>query len=81
MLYARRKGWTLDRIEAQVSRAKIDAADPTAGPAVGKTDTIQLELILGGDLTPEQERRLREVADRCPVHKALAGQTAITHDR
>jgi uncharacterized OsmC-like protein len=38
-----------------------------------------LELLLGGDLTAEQESRLRKVADRCPVHRALKGEVEIIH--
>ena len=44
----------------------------------GKVDHIALELLLGGDLSAEQESRLREIADRCPVHRALAGQIVIS---
>jgi putative redox protein len=40
-----------------------------------------LELLLGGDLTAEQESRLREVADRCPVHRALKGEVEISEKR
>ncbi len=66
----------MDRITARVSHARIDRS---AQASEGKTDSIRLELLVGGDLTPEQERRLREVADRCPVHRALTGQVLITH--
>ncbi|MBI4561028.1 MAG: OsmC family protein [Candidatus Rokubacteria bacterium] len=80
MLYARRRGWTLDRIEARVQHEKIRPGGSEPGElAGGKRDTIALELLLGGDLTSEQEQRLREIVDRCPVHRALTGQVVITH--
>jgi putative redox protein len=66
LLYARRKGWTVDRVEVKLAYAK---------------PRIELELILGGDLTAEQESRLREVADRCPVHRALKGEVEISEKR
>lgn len=44
------------------------------------TDRIALRLTLGGDLTAEQEARLREVSRRCPVHRMLAGQVQIVED-
>jgi len=43
-LYAERKGWTLDRIETRLTR---DAGE-------GKINSIELELLLGGDLSDEQ---------------------------
>jgi putative redox protein len=51
-LYAERKGWTLDRIETRVTR---DAGE-------GKINSIELELLLGGDLSEEQRQRLAEIA-------------------
>lgn len=69
MLYVRRKGWAVDRMEARVRREKVPS----------KPDTIRLELILGGALTSEQEQPLHEIANRCPVHRALTGQVEIVH--
>ena len=34
-------------------------------------------LTLGGDLTEDQRDRLREIGDRCPVHRLLSQATAI----
>jgi OsmC-like protein len=68
-LYAERKGWTLDRIETRLTR---DAGE-------GKIDSIELELLLGGDLSDEQRQRLAEIASRCPVHRSLTEGVAITH--
>jgi hypothetical protein len=39
-LYAERKGWPLDRIEVQLRR----------DPGEGKISSVEMELILGGDL-------------------------------
>lgn len=68
-LYAERKGWTLDRIETRLTR---DAAE-------GKINSIELELLLGGNLSDEQRRRLTEIASRCPVHRSLTEGVTITH--
>lgn len=68
-LYAERKQWPLDRIEARLTRQ----------PPEGKIATVALELILGGGLDAEQEQRLREVAERCPVHRTLAETVKIVH--
>ena len=68
-LYARRKQWPLDRIEARLNRQ----------PPQGKIATIALELMLGGDLDEEQKRRLLQIAERCPVHRTLTESVQITH--
>jgi putative redox protein len=40
-------------------------------------DHIRRELILEGPLTPDQRERLREIADRCPVHRTMTAASQI----
>ena len=68
-LYAERKQWPLDRIEAKLTR----------DPPQGRIQTIALELILGGALDGEQRQRLVEIAERCPVHRTLTETVRIVH--
>ena len=68
-VYAERKGWPVDRIETRLSR---DAGQ-------GKISSIDLELLLGGDLSDEQRQRLGEIASRCPIHRTLTEGVTITH--
>ena len=68
-LYAERKGWTLDRIETHVTR----------DPGEGKINSIEVELLLGGDLDDERRQRLAEIAGRCPIHRTLTEGVKITH--
>jgi putative redox protein len=59
-MYARRKGWALDGVQ-------IDAGfDPNEGRR-----RIRMTLSCDGDLTPDQRARLLQIANACPVHKAL----------
>jgi Predicted redox protein, regulator of disulfide bond formation len=51
----------------------------TRDPGEGKINSIELELLLGGDLTDEQRQRLAEIAARCPVHRTLTEGVTITH--
>ncbi len=67
-LYAERKGWPLDRIETRLTR----------DPGEGKISSIELELLVGGDLTDEQRRRLGEIASHCPIHRTLSEGVTIT---
>ena len=64
----------MERVEVRLSHAKRE------GPK-GRVDHVELELLLAGDLTPEQESRLSEIADRCPVHRALKGEIEISGRR
>jgi len=77
-LYARRKEWPLDRVEVHLRHEKIHAEDcAECETREGKVDRIELELLLGGPLTPEQEARLREIAAKCPVHRSLTSEVVI----
>ena len=66
-LYAERKGWPLRDVHVRL----------TGGSADGKY-AIARQLTLVGELDTEQRQRLVEIAGKCPVHKTLAGEIAIT---
>jgi len=61
-LYAERKGWPLDSVVVRVlhSRAELTAKDHFAR-----------EIVLQGPLSGEQRARLKEIAEKCPVHQTL----------
>jgi len=61
-LYADRKAWPLSSVRVRVvhRRGGLDAQDRFAR-----------EIVLEGDLAPEQRGRLLEIANRCPVHLSL----------
>ena len=65
-MYARRKGWPLESVEVATRHGRVDA---DSGPA----DRFEKSITVRGDLSPEQVDRLAEIADRCPVHRTLAG--------
>lgn len=48
-------------------------------PPSGSIGAIQVDLRLEGALDAEQRRRLREVAFRCPVHRALTQGVPVSH--
>lgn len=67
-MYADRKGWPLDAAVAHVDWER----DPDCGEAVdGPCSQFTVRLVLTGNLTDEQRDRLREIADRCPIHRTL----------
>jgi putative redox protein len=61
-MYADRKGWPLDSAVAHVEYSNDTST---------KRSLFVLKLILNGNLTDEQRARFVEMADRCPVHRAL----------
>jgi uncharacterized OsmC-like protein len=46
----------------------------------GRIDLIQSNISVRGDLTAEQMQRLLEIAERCPVHRLLAGRPRIVSE-
>ena len=66
-LYAERKGWPLRDVHVTLNGATTDGGF-----------TITRQLRIDGDLDQEQRQRLIEIADKCPVHKTLAGDITIT---
>ncbi|MGD8455538.1 MAG: OsmC family protein [Anaerolineales bacterium] len=78
-MYARRKGWLLEKVILTLQHSKIHADDceDCDGGAVGKIDIIDVDISFEGDLSEEQLKRLKEISNRCPVHKTLITETKI----
>ena len=67
-MYAERKGWDVGALEVEVEIA-YDGPVPSA---------FEVTLRCPGDLDDEQLDRLLRVAAKCPVHRALAQESAVT---
>jgi putative redox protein len=66
-MYAERKGWEVGELE-------VDVETTYDGPVPTRFDvTVRLP----GELEPDQIEKLLVIAGKCPVHKALAGETTI----
>ncbi len=77
-MYARQKKWPLQKVRVQLKHDKIYAADcATCETKEGKVDRIERLIELDGPLSDEQRQRLREIADRCPVHRTLTSEILI----
>jgi putative redox protein len=79
-LYARRKGWALERVTVRLRQQRIHAKDCVECET--KTDSfvhrIERHVTVEGELTEEQRARLLEIAHKCPVHKTLTSEIVIT---
>ena len=73
-MYARRKKWPLEEVKVHVSydRNHIEDCQDCEDDKVG-LETFLTELEMIGDLDEKQKQRIKEIADKCPVHRTLAG--------
>jgi putative redox protein len=78
-LYARRKGWPLTGVTLRLDHRTITAAecDDCVSPPEAKVERIDCEIAFEGDLDQAQLDRLRDIADRCPVHRTITGEVKI----
>jgi len=78
-LYARTKKWPLETVTIRLTHSRVYAKD--CRDCVVRDDTlldrIDTAVQLSGPLTAEQERKLMEVAHKCPVHRTLKSQIEI----
>lgn len=79
MLYARRKGWPLERVTVRLRQQRIHARDcaDCASTTDGFLHRIERSISFLGDLSDEQLARLQEISHHCPVHKTLVSEIAI----
>jgi uncharacterized OsmC-like protein/pimeloyl-ACP methyl ester carboxylesterase len=77
-MYADRKGLPLDGVKVRLRYGKVHAVDCAACETrIGKLDHIDREIELLGALSEEQRQRLKEMADRCPVHRTMTSEIDI----
>ena len=78
-LYARRKGWPLERVTVRLRQQRIHAKDcvECAQSTEGFVHRIERSVTIEGDLTEEQRARLQEIAHKCPVHKTITSKIVI----
>ncbi len=78
LLYARHKGWPLEQVEVILSHQKIHAKDcAECENKEGKIDRIERNIRVKGNLTREQQERLLQIANKCPVHLTLTRTNQI----
>lgn len=65
-LYAKRKGYAITAVHVSVGHVEANG-----------TYTMNREVKVSGELTPQILEDLLRVANRCPVHKSLSAQISI----
>lgn len=77
-MYADRKQWALQGVGVQLSYARVPVEDcAECDPRSGMVDGIETGISFVGVLSEDQQRRLMEIANKCPVHRMLAPQVQI----
>lgn len=67
-MYAQRKGWELGAVEVEVEARYGDGS---------RLVEASVRLRVPEPLDADQQRRLLAIAGKCPVHRALAGETPV----
>jgi putative redox protein len=70
-MYAERKGLALSKVSVALSHEKIDIDG-------SQREQITRVITLEGDLTAEQRQRMLEIANKCPIHRALTQPLRIS---
>ncbi|MCC7033061.1 MAG: OsmC family protein [Acidobacteria bacterium] len=65
-MYASRKGWLLRDAKVHLNASFVDGVY-----------VIKRQLTLEGDLDDDQRARLHDIANRCPVQRAITGEVRI----
>ena len=79
-LYARRKGWPVERVRVRLRQRRVHAKDCAAcgSDSADFIHHIERSVEIEGPLSEEQRARLQEIAHRCPVHRTLTSEIAVT---
>lgn len=77
-MYATRKKWPVEQIKVNMIHKKIKAEDcEDCETEKGFVDIFERHIKVTGELDREQQERMLEIANKCPVHRTLMGELKI----
>ena len=79
-MYARRKGWPLERVVVRLRLDRVHARDcaECVRTEDGFAHRVERSVTMEGPLDEAQRARLLEIAHRCPVHRTLTSEIVVT---
>ena len=78
LLYAKRKGWAVERVTVELEHDRVHAEDCIAcDGADAFLDRVRKRITVDGPLHEEQRARLEEISRKCPVQRTLVGTVRI----
>ena len=69
-MYVRRKQWQVDSINVEVNLVKGDQAE-------SGLNTFRTDILVSGNLTEEQLKRMQYIAKVCPISRLLVKQSEV----
>jgi putative redox protein len=80
-MYAGHKGIALEGVRVELKHDKVHADDcKECERGASKIDRITRRIFLDGDLTRQQQDKILEIADKCPVHRTLHSKIRVETD-
>jgi putative redox protein len=77
-MYADRKKIPLDSVRVELEHGREHATDcEEEGRADCQIDVIDRTIELRGQLSEDDQKKLMEIADKCPVHRTLENQISV----
>ncbi|MCG3182718.1 MAG: hypothetical protein ICCCNLDF_00782 [Planctomycetes bacterium] len=75
--YANLKGIALESVEVEVDAQRRKPSEQVEG---AKATVVIKKITLKGGLTEEQRKRMLEIAEKCPVNRALLQGVDLVHE-
>jgi putative redox protein len=77
-MYAERKEWPLEDVQVSLSFSRVHAQDcEMCDTEFAIVDRIEAGISFAGSLSEDQQLRLLEIANKCPVHRTLVSGSRI----